>query len=567
MSAYLMPLNPRETPDSKMAAKLKILIADPLSESGLTPLSDPKFQIDKKTGLSESQLCDIIGEYSALVVRSETKVTAKVLSSAKNLKIVGRAGVGVDNIDVNAATKLGIMVVNSPDGNVVAAAELTLALILAAARNVGRAAESMKALKWERKKLAGVQLQGKVLGIVGFGKVGQHVARGAVGMGMKVIATDPYASPSIAARLSVKLTTLQEVLQTADFLTLHTPLLASTKNMINEKQLAAMKPGHSIINVARGGLIDEDALLKSLESGHTRSAALDVFPQEPPFKSTSSVALLSHPNVTSTPHLGASTSEAQFAVAVDVTEQIRDVLLNQLPRSAVNAPQINSSDLEKITPYTQLIEKMGLLYTAHFKSQPPSYELIFSGAIANVPTAPLYAALINGLTKSISARGTTVNVVNAKLVAKERGIVVHERKVPEDTTYSSLVTVKGANGDIIQGFCSEGNSPQIVRIGDFETNFVPEGTLLIARNFDRPGMIGVVGRILGGEGLNVRSMTVAARKYGQGENKGDALMILRVDGGKVRDGALREIESTNGMLSAQVVNFWSAPEVAISAKL
>ncbi|KAK6544288.1 hypothetical protein TWF694_000990 [Orbilia ellipsospora] len=567
MSAYLMPLNPRETPDSKMAAKSKILIADPLSESGLTPLSDPKFQIDKKTGLSESQLCDIIGEYSALVVRSETKVTAKVLSYAKNLKIVGRAGVGVDNIDVNAATKLGIMVVNSPDGNVVAAAELTLALILAAARNVGRAAEGMKALKWERKKLVGIQVQGKVLGIVGFGKVGQHVARGAVGMGMKVIATDPYASAEIAARLSVKLTTLQEVLQTSDFLTLHTPLLASTRNMINEKQLAAMKPGHSIINVARGGLIDEDALLKSLQSGHTRSAALDVFPQEPPFKLPSSVALLSHPNVISTPHLGASTSEAQHAVAVDVTEQIRDVLLNQLPRSAVNAPTISSSDLEKITPYTQLIEKMGLLYTAHFKKQPPSYELIFSGAIANVPTAPLFAALINGLTKSISARGTTVNVVNAKLVAKERGIVVHERKVPEDTTYSSLVTVKGANGDIIQGFCSEGSFPQIVRIGDFETNFVPEGTLLVARNFDRPGMIGVVGRILGGEGLNVRSMTVAARKYGQGEKEGDALMILRVDGGKVRDGALKEIESTNGMLSAQVVNFWSAPDGAISAKL
>ncbi|KAF3922034.1 hypothetical protein ABW20_dc0106577 [Dactylellina cionopaga] len=553
-----------------MSTKSKILIADPLSESGLTPLSDPKFTIDIKTGLSESQLCDIIGDYSALVVRSETKVTAKVLSCAKNLKIVGRAGVGVDNIDVGSATKLGIMVVNSPDGNVVAAAELTLALILAAARNVGRAAEGMKALKWERKKLAGVQLQGKVLGIVGFGKVGQHVARGAVGMGMKVLATDPYASAAIASRLSVKLTDLQEVLQTADFLTLHTPLLASTRNMINEKQLAAMKPGHSIINVARGGLIDEDALLKSLQSGHTRSAALDVFPQEPPFKSASSVALLSHQNVISTPHLGASTAEAQHAVAVDVTEQIRDVLLNQLPRSAVNAPTISTSDLEKINPYTQLIEKMGLLYTAHFKHLPPSYELIFSGAIASVPTAPLFAALINGLTKSISARGTTVNVVNAKLVAKERGIVVHERKVPEDTTYSSLVTIKGANGDIIQGFCSEGSVPQIVRIGEFETNFVPEGTVVIARNFDRPGMIGVVGRILGGEGLNIRNMTVAARKYGQAQGQGkegDALMILRVDGGKVRDGALREIESTNGMMSAQVVTFGMTPEVAISAKL
>ncbi|KAF3087098.1 hypothetical protein TWF102_010625 [Orbilia oligospora] len=566
MSTVLMPLQPRETPDSNMATKAKILIADPLSESGLSPLSDPKFSIDIKTGLSEAQLCDIIGNYAALVVRSETKVTAKVLACAKNLKIVGRAGVGVDNIDVNAATKLGIMVVNSPDGNVIAAAELTLALILAAARNIGRASHGMKESKWERKQLVGVQLKGKVLGIVGFGKVGQHVARGAVGMGMKVIATDPYASASIASRLSVKLTTLKEVLETADFLTLHTPLLPSTKNMINSQQLAAMKPGHSIINVARGGLIDEDALLKSLQEGHTRSAALDVFPQEPPFKSASSVALMAHKNVISTPHLGASTAEAQHAVAVDVTEQIRDVLLNQLPRSAVNAPTISTSDLEKINPYTQLIEKMGQLYTAHFKHQPPSYELIFSGSIASVPTAPLFAALINGLTKSISARGTTVNVVNAKLVAKERGIVVQERKVPEDTTYSSLVTIKGANGDIIQGFCSEGSGSQIVRIGDFETNFVPQGTVLIARNFDRPGMIGVVGRILGGEGLNIKNMTVAARKYGNGEKEGDALMILGVDGGKVREGALREIESTNGMLSAQVVSF-DPSEDKVLAKL
>ncbi|KAF3936673.1 hypothetical protein ABW19_dt0200033 [Dactylella cylindrospora] len=548
-----------------MSTKSRILIADPLSSSGLTPLSDPEFSVEIKTGLTESQLCEIIGDYSALVVRSETKVTAKVLSHAKKLKIVGRAGVGVDNIDVNAATKLGIMVVNSPDGNVVAAAEHTLALILAAARNIGRAAEGMKAKKWERKALVGVQVKGKVLGIVGFGKVGQHVARGAVGMGMKVIATDPYASASIAAQLSVKLTTLQEVLQTSDFLTLHTPLLASTKNMINEKQLAAMKPGHCIINVARGGLIDEEALLKSLKSGQTRCAALDVFPQEPPFKSPSSSALIEHPNVIATPHLGASTAEAQHAVAVDVTEQIRDVLLNQLPRSAVNAPIISSSDLEKINPYIALIEKMGLLYTAHFKHQAPSYELIFSGAIANVPSAPLFAALISGLTKSISTRGVNVNVVNAKLVAKERGIVVHEKKSPDDTTYSSLVTVKGENGDIIQGFCSEG-VPQIVRLGEFETNFVPEGTLVIARNFDRPGMIGVVGRILGGEGLNIRSMSVAARKYGHGKGReGDALMILGLEGGKVRDAALREMESTNGILSAQVV--FLEPDVRISAKL
>lgn len=291
---------------------------------------------------------------------------------------------GVDNIDVNAATKLGIMVVNSPDGNVIAAAELTLALILAAARNIGRASHGMKESKWERKQLVGVQLKGKVLGIVGFGKVGQHVARGAVGMGMKVIATDPYASASIASRLSVKLTTLKEVLETADFLTLHTPLLPSTKNMINSQQLAAMKSGHSIINVARGGLIDEDALLKSLQEGHTRSAALDVFPQEPPFKSASSVALMAHKNVISTPHLGASTAEAQHAVAVDVTEQIRDVLLNQLPRSAVNAPTISTSDLEKINPYTQLIEKWDnctppTLSTSlhHMSSYFPAQSLVF----------------------------------------------------------------------------------------------------------------------------------------------------------------------------------------------
>ncbi|KAF3902464.1 hypothetical protein ABW21_db0202074 [Orbilia brochopaga] len=546
----------------------RVLIADPVSATGLETLSDPQFSVDVKLGLSEQQLCDIIPSYNALVVRSETKVTAKVLAAAKNLKIIGRAGVGVDNIDVDAATRMGVMVVNSPDGNVVAAAELTLGLILAAARNIGRAAAGMKERKWERKSLVGVQVAGKVLGIVGFGKVGQHVARGAVGMGMKVLATDPYASSSIAAQLSVKLTTLPEVLKSADFLTLHTPLLPSTRNMISSKQLASMKAGHIIINVARGGLIDEAALLKSLESGQTRSAALDVFPQEPPFSSASSIALLAHKNVIATPHLGASTTEAQHAVAIDVTEQIRDVLLNQLPRSAVNAPPISSADMDKITPYARLVEAMGQLYTAHFQRSQPAYELVFSGAIASVPTAPLFAALINGLTKSISARGTTVNVVNAHLVAKERGIVVHERKVPEDTTYSSLVTIRGNDDDVIQGFCSEG-VPQIVRIGDFETNFAPEGTLLIARNFDRPGMIGVVGRILGGEGLNIKSMTVAARRF-MGKKKdreGDALMIVGLDSGKVRSGALKEIESTNGMLSAQVVNFTPSAGPGITAKL
>ncbi|OAK96624.1 phosphoglycerate dehydrogenase [Phaeosphaeriaceae sp. SRC1lsM3a] len=581
-------------------SKPKILIPEKVSADGLALLKD-QFEVDEKKGLSPEELKNIIGDYEALIVRSETKVTADLLNAAKKLKVVARAGVGVDNVDVGSATTHGIIVVNSPSGNINAAAEHTIALLMAVARNVGDAAQSIKAGKWERSRLVGVEAKGKTLAIVGLGKVGLTVARIANGLGMRLVAYDPYANPNLAAAASVTLRpSLAELLKEADFLTLHTPLIASTKGMIGKAELQTMKPTARILNVARGGMIDEDALVEALDAGTIAGAGIDVFTSEPPQPDSSATRLIAHPKVVATPHLGASTREAQENVSIDVCEQVVSILSGELPRSAVNAPIILPEEYRTLQPFVSLVEKMGSLYTQHYSSVKldsfrTTFDIIYEGKLANINTTkPLFAALVKGLLTPItSSDGLNINIVNAELLAKERGILINEQRSREnvdDKPYSSFITLRAratrstsharsansrANSpsasrtlkpqdyedQIIQGFVS-GNKPFISRLDRFKGEFVPRGTLLICRNFDSCGKIGFVGNLLGKAGVNIKFMNVAPldeeveeRQNGQGkEGNNEALMILGVDK-PVGEDVQKALIGPEGVLEASVVNF------------
>jgi len=568
-------------------SKPKILIPEKVSPDGLALLKD-QFEVDEKKGLSPEELKNIIGDYEALIVRSETQVTAELLAAAKKLKVVARAGVGVDNVDVQSATTHGIIVVNSPSGNINAAAEHTIALLMAVARNIGDAAQSIKAGKWERSRLVGVEAKGKTLAIVGLGKVGLTVARIATGLGMRLVAYDPYANPNLAAAASVTLrTSLAELLKEADFLTLHTPLIASTKGMISKPELETMKPTARILNVARGGMIDEDALVEALDAGTIAGAGIDVFTSEPPKPDSSASRLIAHPKVVATPHLGASTREAQENVSIDVCEQVVSILSGELPRSAVNAPIILPEEYRTLQPFVSLVEKMGSLYTQHYSSGKAesfrtTFDIIYEGKLANINTTkPLFAALVKGLLTPItSSDGLNINIVNAELLAKERGILINEqrsRENVEDKPYSSFITLraratrstshsrtraaepaaKAQDEQIIQGFVS-GNKPFISRLDKFKGEFVPRGTLLICRNYDSVGKIGFVGNLLGKAGVNIKFMNVAPLyeevEGADGDASNEALMILGVDR-PVGDDVLKGLVGGEGLLEASVVNF------------
>ncbi|KAI9709671.1 MAG: hypothetical protein M1812_007649 [Candelaria pacifica] len=563
----------------------KVLIPEKVSPDGLALLSRT-LEVHERKGLSPDELLAAIPEYDALIVRSETKVNAGLLAAGKTLKVVARAGVGVDNVDVETATKHGIIVVNSPSGNIGAAAEHTIALLLAVARNIPDGCASLKAGKWERSRLVGVEVKGKTLGIIGLGKVGLIVARLATGLGMHITALDPYASPAVAAAANVTLVqSLPSLLSVADFLTIHTPLIASTKGMIASEQLATMKKGARVLNVARGGMIDETALLEALESGHIGGAGIDVFTSEPPSADGSAAKLIAHPKVIATPHLGASTVEAQENVSIDVCEQVLSILRGELPRSAVNAPIILPEEYKKLQPFVKLVEKMGSLYTQHYSTASKqrqsqdfrtSFDLVYEGELASIAnTKPLFAALVKGLTTPIS-QDTNVNIVNAELVAKERGIIINEQRSrdPITHTYSSLVTLRArpsrassqppANApsssqkppqdQIISGFSSD-NQIFISRLDRFATSFVPDGNLVICHNFDSPGKIGAVGSILGKAGVNINFMSVAPVSgdvEGETSPKNEALMILGVDR-EVGPNVVEELLGEKGILEASVV--------------
>jgi D-3-phosphoglycerate dehydrogenase / 2-oxoglutarate reductase len=506
-------------------------------------------------------------------------------------------------VQVNAATAAGVIVVNSPSGNILAAAEHTIALLMATARNVGRADRTLKEAKWERGKLVGVEVGRKTLGIVGLGKVGLKVARMAIGMGMKVVALDPYASPHIASEAGVELVeSLKNLLPVVDFLTIHTPLLASTKDLLGEEEFKTMKKTARVLNVARGGVYNEDALLKALDEGWIAGAGIDVFTSEPPQPDSSASRLAAHPKVVATPHLGASTVEAQENVSLDVCAQVLEILRGGLPTSAVNAPLILPEEYRKLQPFVKLVERMGGLYTQHFVGAKGGMvggrklELTYHGELAAISnTRPLFAALVKGLVSSISAETSQVNIVNATLIAKEKGIHINETHDREsrDLVYASLVTLRSFDGQsagghgeqVIEGYVS-GKNIYISRLDRFAANFVPDGTLLVLHNYDEPGKIGNVGMTLGRYGINITFMQVASLEkdstaavksvlqaagekvsdvaqhvVGQSARNGhanahagnEALMILGVDGGQVTKEVLADLGKSEGILDVSLV--------------
>jgi D-3-phosphoglycerate dehydrogenase len=552
----------------------KVLIPEKVSPDGLALLSS-SFEIHQPKNLSAQDLLSIIPEYDALIIRSETKVTVEVLAAAKKLKVVARAGVGVDNINVEAATQHGVIVVNSPSGNIVAAAEHTIALLMSVARNVPGGDRSLRAGGWERSKFVGTEVGGKTLGIIGLGKVGMKVARMGIGLGMKVVALDPYASPKIAAAASVELVNdLQSLLPVADFLTIHTPLIASTLDLVSGPELAQMKKTAKVLNVARGGVYNEAALLEALEAGTIAGAGLDVFTSEPPAPGSTAEGLCRHPKVVVTPHLGASTVEAQENVSIDVCNQVLAILSGGVPTSAVNAPLILPEEYRKLQPFVGLVEKMGSIYTQHYSGKSAQgavggkkFDLIYEGELASISnTRPLFAALVKGITSTISdSGGRDVNIVNANLIAKDKGIVINETHSNDssDIAYASLVTLRTGSGEdeqVISGYVS-GKTIYISKLDKFNTSFVPEGTLLILHNYDEPGKIGGVGSILGKHGINIKFMSVAAldsdkrqedRDSGIETKGNEALMILGIEGTVDKEVA-SELGREQGILNVSVV--------------
>ncbi len=515
----------------------RVIVCDPLSQAGIELLQQHA-SVDVKTGLSEEELVDIIGDYHAMVVRSGTQVTAAVIEAGRQLQVIGRAGVGTDNIDIEAATRRGIIVVNAPTANTIAAAEQTIALMLALARQVPQAGESLRQGRWERKKFVGVEVRNKVLGIIGLGRIGTEVAKRAQGLEMKIIAYDPYVSADHAARYDVEFMDLPSLLQQADFITLHTPLTPDTRHMINDETLAMMKPTARLINCARGGLIDEEALLRALDEGRIAGAALDVFSQEPP---PPDHPLLHHPRVIVTPHLGGSTQEAQAGVARDIAEQIITVLEGRLPPHAVNAPIVSPEALETLAPYFDLAERLGRFFTQIAPGRIEQVRIVYAGELALMDTTPIKAAVVKGLLEPVIEE--RVNLVNAHVIAKTRGLNLIEEKHPGAEPFANILTLEiTANGRerSIAGTIMRG-MPHIVRVDEYWIDLIPDGHLLVCYNEDRPGMIGQVGTVLGRGDVNIAFMQV-----GRIVPRGRAMMVLGLDE-RIPDPVLEEVKAIPGL--------------------
>ncbi len=499
---------------------MRVLVTEPLAEPGIQRLR-AHAEVDVRLKLSPEELKRIIPGYEALIVRSGTKVTRELIEAGARLRVIGRAGTGVDNIDLKAATEHGVIVVNAPTANCVAAAEHTIALLLALARNIPQADQAMRRGEWDRHRFVGTAITDKTLGLIGFGRVGSEVARRAKGLGMRVIAYDPYMPAERARALGVELRSLEDVLQEADFVSLHVPLTEETRHLMNARTLALMKPGSYLINVSRGGVVDEEALYQALQSGHLAGAALDVFSEEPPRDNP----LVGLPNVITTPHLGASTAEAQVGVALEVAEAVIAALEGRLPPTVVNAPMIPPETLAELAPYVDLAERLGrmAIQLARDTGGPSQVHIVYSGTIGRGDTRPLRAAVLKGLLEPVSEQ--RINWVNADLIAEQRHLEVVEEHRPAEGPWTNSITLRLTNGHVqeIEGTVVQG-APHVVRIGDFRIDLELNGYILICRNIDRPGMIGKVGTILGREGINISFMQV-----GRDRPRGHAVMALGLD--------------------------------------
>ena len=524
----------------------KVLIADAISQRGVDELSrDGAIEAAVKTGLSEKELVDLIPDFSGLVVRSQTKVTAGVLNAGTKLRVVGRAGVGVDNVDVETATRRGIIVLNAPGGNTISTAEHAFSLLLSAARKIPQADANVRSKNWDKKNFEGVELYNKTLGVIGMGRIGSELSRRAIAFGMRVVAYDPYLSATRARSLQVELVDeLDDLLTSADFISLHTPLTAETRHIVDAARLQKTKRGVRIINCARGGLIDENALLKALQDGHVAAAALDVFETEPlPADSPLRGAL----NLVLTPHLGASTAEAQESVGIEIAHSIRAALLEGTIRNAVNMPSLDAKTLAIIGPHLRFGEKLGRFLSQLASKRVETLNINYSGKVNEVDTTAITRSILKGFLQI--AGGNEVNEVNAPSFAKTLGLEVSESRLsaPGDYTDMLELSAAGEGKTVSVGGAFFGVTPRIISINSRPVEARPHGVVLVLENTDRPGMVGRVGTLLGGHGVNIATMSLSRNQAG-----GTALTVLNLDTAPSEE-LLREIRASDDIHSAQVI--------------
>ena len=500
----------------------KVLVSDTLAAEGIEILKNaPGIEVDMMTNLTPDELKGIIKDYEGLAIRSATKVTKEIIDHAEKLSVIGRAGIGLDNVDIIAASKRGIVCMNTPGGNTITTGEHTIAMMFALARKIPQATASMKEGKWEKNKFMGAELNNKTLGIIGIGRVGTIVADRAQGLKMNVIAYDPFISPEAAGKLGIVLVTLDELLQRSNFISVHTPSTKETKGMINAKAFAKMKKGVFIINCARGGIVNEKDLYEALKSGKVAGAALDVFEEEP----TKNIELISLNNVICTPHLGASTDEAQINVAIAIAEQIVNFLTKGEIKNAVNFPSISAELLTVIQPYLNLAEKLGKFEAQMVKGGVKEVHVEYSGEILNYNVAPITLSLLKGLLTPIL--NENVNYINAPVIARDRGIRVVESKSSEAKDYTSMIslTIKTSeDGSYSAGTIFGRQDLRIVRVNQFTVEVVPEGHMLVITNNDKPGVIGNLGTILGNNSVNIARLHLSREKVDQ-----KALVVLSTD--------------------------------------
>ena len=523
---------------------VKILISDPITPAGINLFKEAGFEVEVKTDHTKEELIAKIKNYDALIIRSQTKVTADVIAAADNLKVIGRAGVGVDNVDVEAATKKGILVINAPDGNTISAAELTVAMILALARNIPQAHASLKGGAWDRKSFTGTEINGKMLGVVGMGRIGSEVAKRMQAMGMSILAFDPFLTSEKAESLGVTLADLDTVVTQSDFITVHTPLTAETKGLFGAAEFARMKKGVRLINCARGGIYDEAALAEALRSGQVAGAALDVFNGDPP----TNRELIDLPQTVVTQHLGASTKEAQENVAVDVAVEVIKVLKGETFKNAVNLPPLRSEVRAALQPYFGLMEVLGKFMAQLAAPRINKLEVSYLGEISKYDTSYLSTLFLKGILQA--SLGEDVNQVNALYLAKERGLKVNEHKTQDGAGYASLVKVAvttDQGSHTLSGTVIEKDESRIVELEGYHFDIVPASNMIVINHSDQPGVIGEVGSILGQNGINIATMQVGRKKQG-----GTAIMVLNVD--SVANGIIAKLEKAKTVAKAWGIN-------------
>ncbi len=518
----------------------RVLVTEELAERGLARLRDEGHQVDVRLGLSPEELLGAARGAAALVIRSETQVTAEVLEAGTDLVVVGRAGIGLDNVDVAAATRRGVMVVNAPLSNIVSAAEHAMALLLASARNVPQAHAALKSGQWQRSQWTGVELHGKVLGVVGLGRVGALVAQRALAFGMRLVAYDPFVTPERARQMSVELMSLEEVVRLADFLTVHLPRTKETIGLIGKELLEGAKPGLRVINTARGGIVDEEALALAISEGRVAGAGLDVFVKEP----TTSSPLFDLPSVVVTPHLGASTHEAQDKAGETIAEQVSLALAGEFVPYAVNVSATEAS--ESVRPFLPLAERLGLLFSSLSEGDISTLEVDYQGQLADYDTRILTLAVLKGLLGA--GRPGAVSYVNAPQLAQERGIQVHETRTGEAHDYVNLITLRSGDHALAGSLFGLRDEARLVMVDDHAVDIPPARHMVVVRNDDRPGMIGVVGSTLGRAGVNISDMDV-----GRSSSGAAALMVLSTDQAPPDD-VVAELRRAEGILQVATVS-------------